>query len=146
MPKKKILIIIAFAAVLILAGLTLIAIKSFRSGTTLTHETPEGTRSINLPAIPGMEKISEEEGECFQKTTYVYTLTKIDISSHLVDQLKSAFSNRGWQLTAETAEILTFTTTAQRELEKIILRFGFEEGKGTLLTLEYQWPPCSNQE
>lgn len=144
MEKKIAITVLAILAIALLGGV-LFVFKSFRGGTTLTHETPQGQRAITLPAIPGTEKVSEEKGECFQETSYIFTATKMDISSEIKDRLKSTFAERGWNILKETAEVVSFTTQEKGELERINLQIGFEEGRGTLLTLEYQWPPCSEE-
>jgi len=144
--KREIKITITII-VIVLIGLVGFVFWSLSSGQKIIWTTETGEeRGINIPKIPGMELVSEEKGECFYQANYVYTLYKDkDVSDYIKKPAKDAFIDRGWELDDERIEdryqILDFSTKKAGELERVTIKIGFEQGKGTIFSLIYKWPP-----
>lgn len=150
--KRKTKIIIMVPAAVVLLGITGFALWSFLGGQGVVWTTEAGEkRGIQIPKIPGMELISEEKTECSYDVNYVYKFYKnVDLSDQISGPVKSAFLKKGWTLKDEKTEnnfqFLDFYTEKAGDLEVMTIGIGFEQGRGTVFSLEYQWPPCSAEE
>lgn len=144
--KTKTIIIII---VIILAGLIGFSIWSLVSGQKVFWTTSTGEkRGVAIPKIPGMELISEEKGECSYQANYVYGLySERDLSESIKGPLKDVILTKDWKIKDERIEngfhVVESYTEKAGALETITIKIGFEEGQGTLFSLEYKWPPCS---
>lgn len=153
--KQRFKIMIVVIAI-VLIGLIGFAIWSLRdkektNGTTPSGEQGEKQREIRIPNIPDIELLSEEKGECSHQLEYVYKLYRDkDLSGYLEKPIRDAFLGQDWKLEEETAEngfkVFKFSSEKAEDFELMIVRIGFEPGKGTVLFLDYQWPPCSEEE
>ncbi|MBI4812686.1 hypothetical protein HY798_04635 [Candidatus Falkowbacteria bacterium] len=145
--KTKIIIIIS----VIVIGLIGLGFWIFGGGQKVTWTTSAGEqRSIVMPKIPGMKFISEERGECFWRATYAYEWYKDqDLSMHIKDLLQSVFSQQNWVLESDIMEggfhVLRFSTEKSGSYETMVMKIIFEPGRGTLFSLNYQWPPCAGK-
>jgi len=147
--KSKFAIGALIIALICLIGL---AIWSLKRGKKMSRITSSGeTREIRVPNIPGMKLISEKKkDECSEELVYIYKLYKDkDLSSHLEQPIKNAFLSQGWQLEKETIKngfkVFRFSSQKSGDLEKMLIKIGFESEQGTKLFLDYLWPPCSSQ-
>lgn len=137
--------ILMAVAILALAGVGFLVWNPLKGGQMVTWTTPTGQeRGIAMPKIPGLNLISEEKGNCSYQANYLYELLKdVDLSDKMKGAFKDAFLKRGWALSKEEATGLEFYTEKAGTHETMKLGTSFENGKGTALSLDYRWPPCS---
>lgn len=149
--RTKIILGVIGAIILIFAGLVGYGIWMIKAGEKIVHETASGEmREIVFPKIPGMVKVGEERGDCFQALVYLFEkYPEVDVSGQVKEQVKNLIERQGWNWEEEREEekvkVLKFYSEEKKELERLEFKLWFEEGKGTKLAFKYEGEPCSKR-
>jgi len=147
MKKKKLLIIGIIIAVGII--LLLVLAKNFLAGQKVRWTTPTGQeRELQIPKIPGAKLISESKGDCSYKASYLHTLYKEkDLTRYIIQATKEALVEQGFRVVKEVQQEGKPTLELAKEIDKgettLTLETAYDPNSGTTISLEFQWPPCS---
>ncbi len=141
--KKKIIIL-----VILIVLIALFSWGLFKGEKFAWVDLVDGKKSIILAQAPDIRLISETRGEYSYQANYIDEESKdLDSSKKINKLLKRGFRQSGWKVKDEKIEdkyqVLEFQAKDKEKDETIKVVIGFENGRGTLFSFDYRWPPRS---
>ncbi|MBL7141685.1 hypothetical protein ISS21_01150 [Patescibacteria group bacterium] len=141
--KKKIIILVILIVLIVLFSWGL-----FKGEKFAWVDLVDGKESIILAQAPDIRLISETRGEYSYQANYIDEESKdLDSSKKINKSLKRGFRQSGWKLKDEKIkdkyQVLEFQAKDKEKDETIKVVIGFENGRGTLFSFDYRWPPHS---
>jgi hypothetical protein len=134
--------------VLLTIALVFIGIWYQNNSTTLSYVNDVGeVRSVIIPAIPGVDKTSQLEGECSNEVAYDVTISQVSplqASPQIKEMIKPRMQAEGWVLQEERKVDGFWEIVFTRQEERLYAVTGAIEDLPTV-KLIYQWPPCSHE-